>query len=132
MSKTYKVREIFLTIQGEGEFAGRVAVFLRFSLCNLWSGVDVDRPKGAGACALWCDTDFTGGVRYGPKALVAEVVKVFEGAASFASPGVAPSKASTRPLSPRRTPNVQSPAGGIAESEAYGASPEISAVGVVP
>mgnify|MGYP006276741133 CR=1 FL=1 len=77
MSKTYKLRDVFLTLQGEGEFAGRAAVFCRFALCNLWSGVDVDRHKGAGACALWCDTDFTGGVRYGLKALVAEVVKAW-------------------------------------------------------
>ena len=37
MSK-YAVKEIFLTLQGEGANAGRAAVFCRFSGCNLWSG----------------------------------------------------------------------------------------------
>ena len=43
---TYSVKEIYLTIQGEGVQAGVPAVFLRFSGCNLWSGREVDR-KGA-------------------------------------------------------------------------------------
>ena len=32
---TYFVKEIFYTLQGEGMNAGRPAVFLRFSGCNL-------------------------------------------------------------------------------------------------
>ena len=35
---SYAVKEIFLTLQGEGMQAGRRAVFLRFAGCNLWSG----------------------------------------------------------------------------------------------
>ena len=35
---SYAVKEIYLTVQGEGAQAGRVAVFLRFAGCNLWSG----------------------------------------------------------------------------------------------
>ncbi len=35
---TYAVKEIFLTLQGEGAQAGRRAVFLRFAGCNLWTG----------------------------------------------------------------------------------------------
>jgi 7-carboxy-7-deazaguanine synthase len=55
---TYSVKEVFYTLQGEGMNAGRTAVFLRFSGCNLWSGRS-DRI-GIGGCAKWCDTDFVG------------------------------------------------------------------------
>src|SRR5450432_3859449 len=54
---TYSVKEIYLTIQGEGGQAGRAAVFCRFAGCNLWSGREVDR---AGAVCNFCDTDFVG------------------------------------------------------------------------
>ncbi|HEX4692968.1 7-carboxy-7-deazaguanine synthase [Sphingomonas sp.] len=54
---TYAVKEIFLTLQGEGVNAGRRAVFIRFAGCNLWSGRDQDR--GAAICRF-CDTDFVG------------------------------------------------------------------------
>lgn len=54
---TYAVKECFLTLQGEGAQAGRAAVFLRFSGCNLWSGLERDR---AGAVCTFCDTDFVG------------------------------------------------------------------------
>ncbi len=54
---TYKVKEIFYTLQGEGAQSGRPAVFCRFSGCNLWSGREVDRPK---AICQFCDTDFWG------------------------------------------------------------------------
>jgi 7-carboxy-7-deazaguanine synthase len=57
---TYAVKEIFYTLQGEGAHAGRPAVFLRFSGCNLWTGLDRDRDKGPGGCSRWCDTDFVG------------------------------------------------------------------------
>ena len=55
--KIYKVKEIFLTKQGEGYHTGRPSVFLRFSGCNLWSGLEKDRAK---AICDWCDTDFVG------------------------------------------------------------------------
>ena len=54
---TYSVKEIFLTLQGEGAHAGRAAVFCRFSGCNLWSGREEDR---ATAVCQFCDTDFVG------------------------------------------------------------------------
>lgn len=57
---TYTVKEIYYTLQGEGLNAGRAAVFLRFTGCNLWTGREEDRPKGLGGCARWCDTDFRG------------------------------------------------------------------------
>ena len=57
MSRRYTVKEIFYTLQGEGAHAGRAAVFLRFSGCNLWSGREEDR---AHATCTFCDTDFVG------------------------------------------------------------------------
>jgi 7-carboxy-7-deazaguanine synthase (Cx14CxxC type) len=54
---TYSVKEVFLTLQGEGGQAGRAAVFCRFAGCNLWSGREQDR---ATAVCTFCDTDFVG------------------------------------------------------------------------
>ena len=54
---TYSVKEIFLTLQGEGGQAGRAAVFCRFAGCNLWSGREEDRTT---AVCTFCDTDFVG------------------------------------------------------------------------
>ena len=54
---TYAVKEMFLTLQGEGVQAGSRAVFLRFAGCNLWSGREADR---AAAECRFCDTDFVG------------------------------------------------------------------------
>ncbi|MFZ4690553.1 MAG: 7-carboxy-7-deazaguanine synthase [Polymorphobacter sp.] len=54
---TYAVKELFLTLQGEGAQTGRRAVFLRFAGCNLWSGREPDR---AAAVCSFCDTDFIG------------------------------------------------------------------------
>ncbi|MGQ0741498.1 MAG: 7-carboxy-7-deazaguanine synthase [Alphaproteobacteria bacterium] len=54
---TYQVKEIYYTLQGEGERTGRAAVFLRFAGCNLWSGLERDRST---AVCRFCDTDFVG------------------------------------------------------------------------
>lgn len=54
---SYAVKELFLTLQGEGVNAGRRAVFVRFAGCNLWSGREQDR---ASAVCRFCDTDFVG------------------------------------------------------------------------
>lgn len=73
---SYAVKELFLTLQGEGAQAGRRAVFLRFAGCNLWSGREQDR---AAAACTFCDTDFVGmdgpgGGRFSdPEALAAAV-----------------------------------------------------------
>jgi len=63
----YAIKEMFLTLQGEGLQAGRRAVFVRFAGCNLWSGREQDRST---ADCTFCDTDFVGtngdnGGRYG-------------------------------------------------------------------
>lgn len=54
---SYAVKEIFLTLQGEGAHAGRASVFCRFAGCNLWSGRETDRSA---ATCKFCDTDFVG------------------------------------------------------------------------
>lgn len=76
---SYAVKEIFLTLQGEGLQAGRRAVFLRFAGCNLWSGREADR---AGAQCTFCDTDFVGtdgenGGRYRAEALAERVAQLW-------------------------------------------------------
>ena len=80
---TYSVKEIFLTLQGEGGQAGRVAVFCRFAGCNLWTGREQDR---ASAVCTFCDTEFVGtdgpgGGKFAtPRALAAAVAAAWEGA----------------------------------------------------
>ena len=73
---TYAVKEIFLTLQGEGGQAGRTAVFCRFAGCNLWSGREQDRRQ---AVCNFCDTDFvgvdgTGGGRLGDAASLSRAI----------------------------------------------------------
>lgn len=55
--KMYSVKEIYLTLQGEGAQTSRRAVFCRFAGCNLWSGREQDR---ASAVCQFCDTEFVG------------------------------------------------------------------------
>ena len=76
---SYAVKEIFLTLQGEGVHAGRRAVFLRFAGCNLWTGREEDRSS---AICQFCDTDFVGmngenGGRYDAADLAAKVAALW-------------------------------------------------------
>lgn len=76
---SYAVKEMFLTLQGEGSHAGRRAVFLRFAGCNLWSGLERDRET---AICQFCDTDFVGlngtdGGRYEADALAARAAALW-------------------------------------------------------
>jgi len=75
---TYAVKEMFLTLQGEGVNAGARAVFVRFAGCNLWSGREIDR---ASAVCRFCDTDFVGtdGIGGGKFADAAALVAAAEG-----------------------------------------------------
>ncbi|GAB5535531.1 MAG: 7-carboxy-7-deazaguanine synthase [Rubricoccaceae bacterium] len=79
--KTYRVKAIWRTLQGEGVWAGRAAVFIRLVGCNLWSGYTADRQRDAersGAdCPLWCDTAFTkeGSVRLTAEDLATEAAR---------------------------------------------------------
>jgi 7-carboxy-7-deazaguanine synthase len=78
---SYAVKEMFLTLQGEGVHAGRRAVFVRFAGCNLWSGREQDR---ATAVCQFCDTDFIGvdgegGGRFADAHSLADAVAAFWG-----------------------------------------------------
>jgi 7-carboxy-7-deazaguanine synthase (Cx14CxxC type) len=80
---SYAVKEMFLTLQGEGLNAGRRAVFVRFAGCNLWSGREADR---ATAVCRFCDTDFVGtdgagGGRFADAQALADAVAGHWGAA---------------------------------------------------
>ena len=78
----YLTKAVWRTVQGEGTWAGRPAVFVRLAACNLWTGHDADRARDAArhgnACALWCDTDFTpeGAVKLSARDLAAETARV--------------------------------------------------------
>lgn len=79
---SYAVKEVFLTLQGEGVNAGARAVFVRFAGCNLWSGREADR---ASAVCRFCDTDFvgidgTGGGRFADADALADAVAAEWGA----------------------------------------------------
>lgn len=87
---TYAVKEIFLTLQGEGVHSGRRAVFLRFAGCNLWSGREQDRGQ---AICRFCDTDFVGtdgkgGGRFATADDLAEAVSAVWGEAARGQPYV--------------------------------------------
>ena len=84
-AKQYAVKAVWRTLQGEGAWAGRPAVFVRFVGCNMWTGYERDRARDAersGAdCPMWCDTDFTkeGADRFTADALAAEMQRVGDG-----------------------------------------------------
>lgn len=61
---SYTVKEIFKTLQGEGQNAGRPAVFLRFAGCNL--------------DCKWCDTDFKGGDKFELDELITKVCSTWD------------------------------------------------------
>lgn len=79
---SYSVKEMFLTLQGEGVNVGARAVFVRFAGCNLWSGREQDR---AIAICKFCDTDFVGtdglgGGKFAAAEALADAVAGFWGA----------------------------------------------------
>jgi len=77
---TYLVNDIFYTLQGEGYWTGRPAVFVRFSRCNLWTGREEDR---ATAICRFCDTDFTHANRMTADQIAAQVRELWDGDDAF-------------------------------------------------
>ena len=78
---SYAVKEMFLTLQGEGMQAGRRAVFIRLAGCNLWTGREDDRST---AICRFCDTNFVGmdgdhGGRYPAAALADQALSLWAG-----------------------------------------------------
>lgn len=69
--RSYMVKDIFLTVQGEGALAGTPAVFVRFAGCNFWTGRAEDRATSA---CPFCDTDFAGGERLSASEIVSRVM----------------------------------------------------------
>lgn len=61
---SYRVNEIFYTLQGEGAHSGIPAVFVRFSGCNL-------------RCP-WCDTEFTTHTEMTAEAIVEEALALYD------------------------------------------------------
>jgi organic radical activating enzyme len=81
--KRYKVKELFLTVQGEGHWSGTPAILLRLSGCNLWSGLDEQRERDSkrnnAICPLFCDTDFVGGAKLTAEDIVERIESALEG-----------------------------------------------------
>lgn len=61
IEREYNVNEIFYSLQGEGRWAGRPAIFIRFSGCNL-------------RCPF-CDTDFKAYTKMTAKDILGEFLK---------------------------------------------------------
>ncbi|HEX8298435.1 MAG TPA: 7-carboxy-7-deazaguanine synthase QueE, partial [Rubricoccaceae bacterium] len=81
-ARRYRVKAVWKTLQGEGFWAGRPAVFVRLAGCNMWDGEPEhrarDHARTGAACALFCDTDFRvrGSVRLNARDLTAEALRV--------------------------------------------------------
>jgi len=67
---TYKINEIFLSLQGEGYWTGTPSVFVRFSGCNFWNGREKDKAE---SLCPFCDTDFVNGKDYNLEQLIREI-----------------------------------------------------------
>lgn len=63
--RTFRVNEIFLSLQGEGANAGQAAVFIRLSGCNL-------------RCPF-CDTDFSGHIVMDVPTVIGQVKEACDG-----------------------------------------------------
>lgn len=68
--REYRVNETFLSLQGEGLFAGSLNVFVRFAACNLTCRAD-------GEAGFDCDTEFASSVPMTAKAIAQRVVELW-------------------------------------------------------
>lgn len=66
------IKEVFYSLQGEGSKAGKPTLFVRFSGCNLWSGLEKDKENSP---CYFCDTDFLNGKKYTVVDLANEIVQ---------------------------------------------------------
>ena len=57
-NKTYRINEVFLSLQGEGMRAGTANVFVRFTGCNMRCSIDAHDLSPGG---FDCDTEFESG-----------------------------------------------------------------------
>lgn len=94
----YRIREIFWSIQGEGWNVGTPSIFVRFSGCNQWTGLERDRETGHSDCARWCDTDFHGGEWMEHDALLAEIGSLHKSARLLVFTGGEPALQITQEL----------------------------------
>lgn len=76
--KTYKINEIFYSVQGEGVRSGTANVFVRFSNCNLKCS-DSDDNGPDNNVGFNCDTEFESGVRM----TAAEIVQAVKDCSPF-------------------------------------------------
>lgn len=86
LSNLLTIHSAFVTIQGEGIASGAKIVLVRFSGCNIWSGIEERRAldSSKGCCAAWCDTEFSGvdptnhGGRYSYEGLADLIYELWE------------------------------------------------------
>lgn len=69
--KTYRINEIFYSLQGEGMRSGTANIFIRFSGCNLKCSKD-DKFSG-----FDCDTEFASGVNMTVDQIIAKVSELW-------------------------------------------------------
>lgn len=69
--KTYRVNEVFYSLQGEGVRSGTPNVFVRFSGCNLQCDLEPG-PLSPGGFA--CDTEFMSGQTYDASELIETMI----------------------------------------------------------
>lgn len=80
--KTYRIKEIFYSLQGEGIRAGIPTVFVRFAGCNLRCRVETH--------GFDCDTDFAGGERMTLEDIHSNIVAIAPGACHMTLTGGEP------------------------------------------
>jgi 6-pyruvoyl tetrahydropterin synthase/QueD family protein len=71
--KTYRINEIFFSLQGEGARAGSANVFIRFSGCNLKCDIEESELSPGG---FPCDTEFVSGRQMTASEIVKEAQRV--------------------------------------------------------